>query len=166
MLTKLFGRTKQTTVDIASPLSGEIMSWSDLPGDASSRLRREEAIAIMPINGQIVAPFYGSVSHIAEAGHSITVQHASGLRLQIGIGIHTDELEGNGFQPHVHAGDTFRAGDTLIDFDIDAIVSSGYSPIISVVVENAELAKRIEQLTMQGNVSSGHEIILRAELNG
>ncbi|MDQ0114301.1 PTS sugar transporter subunit IIA [Paenibacillus harenae] len=166
MLTKLFGRTKQTTVDIASPLSGEIIGWSDHRSVAASGMRSVDAIAIKPANGQIVAPFYGSVSHIADTGHSITVQHASGLRLKIGIGIHTDELGGDGFMSHVRAGDTFRAGDTLIDFDIDTIVASGYSPITSVVVENAELAKSIEQLVTYGAVSSGHEIILRAELIG
>ncbi|MGO4371892.1 PTS sugar transporter subunit IIA [Paenibacillus sp. 2TAB19] len=155
MLTKLFGKSKHTKVDIASPLSGEILAGP-----------REDALAINPESGQIVAPFYGTVSHIADTSHSIVVEHASGLRLQIDIGVRTGELGGDGFMSHVRAGDTFRAGETLIDFDIDAIVASGYSPVTSVAIENEELIKTVEQLVTDGNVSSGHEIILRAELNG
>ncbi|WP_337099025.1 PTS sugar transporter subunit IIA [Paenibacillus sp. YIM B09110] len=155
MLTKLFGRSKRTKVDIASPLSGVILAGP-----------REDALAINPENGQIVAPFYGTVSHIADTSHSIVVEHASGLRLQIDIGIGTSGLGGDGFISHVRAGDTFRAGETLIDFDIDTIIASGYSPVTSVAIENTELTKIVEQLVTDGNVSSGHEIILRAELNG
>lgn len=166
MLFKLIGRSKHKTVDIVAPLSGKIVNRTEMKVDARSRPSRDDAVAIVPEDGQIVAPFVGSVSEVAGNGHSIVVEHASGLRLQIDIGLPEPALEASAFYSYVQAGDTFRAGDTLIDFDIDAIHASGYSPITSVAVANADLTKRIVQLMMDGSVSSGHEVILRAELDG
>lgn len=165
MLSKLFGTRKPVSVEIQSPLSGAIMAMTELPYEALNVLTRYGGVAILPDYGQIVAPFVGFVAKINRTGNTIVVGHESGLRLHIRIGIGTDDLHGGEFLSYVQPGDTFRAGDTLIDFNLDKIIASGFSPVTTITLENIEPSMQIAYTDMNGSISSGHEIILRAKMH-
>ena len=58
------------------------------------------------------------------------------LEVLIHVGIDTVNLEGKYFTSHVKQGDTIKANDLLVEFDIDAIKNEGYEVITPVIVTN------------------------------
>lgn len=166
MLTKLFGKSKQKTIGVLAPLSGKVISLTEVPDAAFAGKHMGDGIAIVPSQGKITAPFDGAVSHLIHTNHAIIVKHASGLQLLIHIGINTVALNGDGFRTHVSSGDTFNAGDTLIEFDLAKIDAAGYSSITPIVIANEDEVKQLEHIVTSGNVTAGDETIFKAEMNG
>ena len=74
--------------------------------------------------------------------HAIGIETKEGLNLLIHIGIDTVKLDGKGFKSFVKSGQEVKAGDKLVEFDIDLIKKEGYSPDVMVVVlEDSNLPK-------------------------
>lgn len=81
-----------------------------------------EGIAIHPTEGKVTAPFTGKVVHVMEKSkHALIIEHESGVQILIHVGINTVSLKGQGFNPHVQTGDNIKAGQLLMEFDLDAI---------------------------------------------
>lgn len=166
MLSKLFGKSKSKAIEVSAPLSGKVVSLSAVPDEAFAGKHMGDGIAIEPSEGKVIAPFDGTVSHLIHTNHAIIIEHASGLQLLIHIGINTVALGGDGFKAHVSSGDTFQAGDTLIEFDRAKIEAAGYSAVTPIVVANEDDVKQLEHTTSSGNVSAGKEVLFKAVMNG
>ncbi|MGG1638299.1 PTS sugar transporter subunit IIA [Paenibacillus sp. NRS-1760] len=166
MLSKLFGKSKQKTIEISAPLSGKVVPLTAVPDEAFAGKHMGDGLAIEPSEGTIVAPFDGTVSHLIHTNHAIIIEHASGLQLLIHIGINTVALNGDGFEAHVASGDTFQAGDALITFDRAKIEAAGYPSITPIVVANEDDVKQLEHLLTSGSVTAGKELLLKATMNG
>lgn len=166
MLSKLFGKSKQKTIEITAPLSGKVVPLSAVPDEAFAGKHMGDGLAIEPVEGKVTAPFDGTVAHLIHTNHAIIIEHASGLQLLIHIGINTVAMNGDGFTAHVGSGDSFKAGDTLISFDIAKITAAGYPTITPIVVANEDDVKQLEHIITSGDVTAGNEIILKAEMNG
>jgi len=166
MLSKLFGKSKQKTIEVSAPLSGKVVPLTAVPDEAFAGKHMGDGLAIEPSDGKIIAPFDGIVSHLIHTNHAIIIEHASGLQLLIHIGINTVALNGDGFQAHVASGDAFQAGDVLITFDIAKIEAAGYPSVTPIVVANEDNVKQLEHLMTSGNVSAGKEQLLKATMNG
>ncbi|CAM4069317.1 PTS glucose transporter subunit IIA [Paenibacillus alkaliterrae] len=165
MLSKLFGKTKSKTIEILAPLSGEVLALTAVPDEAFAGKHMGDGIAIEPSEGKIVAPFDGTVAHLIHTNHAIIVEHNSGLQLLIHIGINTVALNGNGFRAHVSSGDSFQAGDILIEFDRAVIEAAGCPSITPIVIANEDEVKQLEHIVSSGSVTAGAEAVLRAEMN-
>ncbi|MHA0855318.1 PTS sugar transporter subunit IIA [Paenibacillus sp. CMAA1364] len=165
MLTKLFGKSKQHMTEIYSPISGQVMPLTAVPDEAFAGKHMGDGIAIQPTDGKVIAPFDGKVTHLIHTNHAIVVEHPSGVQLLIHIGINTVALKGEAFTAHVSTGDSFKAGDLLIEFDIDAITKGGYPTITPVVVANEDEVKRLEHAISSGHVTAGTGCILKVEMN-
>jgi PTS system glucose-specific IIA component len=165
MLSKLFGKSKQKSIEITSPLSGKIVPLTEVPDEAFAGKHMGDGLAIEPSEGKIVAPFDGTVSHLIHTNHAIIIEHASGLQLLIHIGINTVAMNGEGFNAHVASGDSFQAGDTLIAFDQDKIKAAGYPTITPIVIANGDDVKQLEHLVTSGIAAAGKDTLLRAEMN-
>ncbi|MNH87610.1 Glucose-specific phosphotransferase enzyme IIA component [compost metagenome] len=153
--------TEQKNVEIYAPVTGEAVALETVPDDAFAGGFMGKGIAIMPSEGKLTAPFDGTVSHVIKSKHAVMLEHPSGLQLLFHIGINTVSLKGEGFISHVQTGDTVKAGQSLIEFDIEKIKGAGYTVITPVIVTNAEeLTEGIE--TNLGPVQSGRDVILRA----
>ena len=86
----------------------------------------------------MVAPFDGEVTTVAESKHAIGLSSPDGMELLIHVGINTVELDGKGFTLHCAEGDQVKAGQPLLDFDLDVIRQGGYSTTTAVLVTNSE----------------------------
>ena len=62
----------------------------------------------------------------------------NGVEMLIHVGLETVALKGAPFTPHIKTGDSFKKGDLLLEFDIDAIKAAGYETQTPVIVTNAE----------------------------
>ncbi len=54
------------------------------------------------------------------------------------MGIDTVRLDGKPFTAHVKVGDTFRAGDLLLEFDRQAILDAGYDLATPIIITNSD----------------------------
>ena len=73
-----------------------------------------------------------------ETGHAVSLDTSDGVELLIHVGLDTVMLKGARYIPHCATGDKVKAGDLLMEFDIDAIRAAGYDTITPVVVCNAD----------------------------
>ncbi|WP_410511398.1 PTS glucose transporter subunit IIA [Paenibacillus sp. BR2-3] len=144
---------------ITAPVSGQSIPLTDVPDDTFSGGHMGKGVAIEPIEGKLIAPFDGKVAHVVKTKHAVILEHPSGLQLLLHIGIDTVSLKGNGFISHISNGDTIKAGQTLIEFDLDAIRAAGYRTITPVIVTtNEEFTPTVDY--HYGQVTAGMEHIL------
>ncbi|SFE61504.1 PTS system, glucose-specific IIA component [Paenibacillus catalpae] len=140
---KWFGK-KTNSVSVAAPLSGKLVPLSEVPDEAFAQGLMGDGVAIEPTEGRVIAPFDGVVSHLIDTHHALIIEHSSGLQLLIHVGINTVALNGDGFKALVNTGDSFKAGQTLLECDLDKIRSAGYPVITPVIVANEDGAEKVE----------------------
>ena len=121
---------------IGSPLTGKVLSLTEVPDEVFSSEALGKGIAINPTVGEVVAPANGKITALFETGHAIGITTEFGTEMLIHIGIDTVEMRGVGFDALVEKDQFVSAGQTLVRFDINAIKEAGYSPIVPIVVTN------------------------------
>lgn len=152
-------------IEVKAPLTGEAVPLSQVPDEAFAAGHMGKGIAIEPTEGRLVSPFEGTVAHVIKTKHAVMLEEkATGLQYLFHIGINTVGLKGEGYTSHVSVGDTVKPGQTLIEFDIDAIKAAGYPIVTPVIVTNAdELASDVEGHT--GKVTAVSDSVLSITLN-
>ncbi|WP_206098264.1 PTS sugar transporter subunit IIA [Paenibacillus ihbetae] len=164
----MFGWKKKktaTAIQVKAPLSGKAVPLSEVPDEAFAAGHMGKGIAIEPSEGRLISPFDGTVAHVIKTKHAVMLEDtATGLQYLFHIGINTVGLKGEGYTSQVNAGDSVKAGQTLIEFDMEAIKAAGYPIVTPIIVTNAdELSASVEGHT--GNVTAGTDSILSITLN-
>lgn len=154
---------EQKAVEIASPLTGEAVALTEVPDEAFAGGHMGPGLAIEPSEGRLIAPFDGKVVHVIKSSHALMIENTTGLQFLFHLGINTVSLKGEGFVTHVAAGDQVKAGQLLIEFDIDKIRAAGYPVISPIIVTNAEEATSSVDI-VTGPVTAGGDVILQAVL--
>lgn len=146
-------------IEIMAPISGESVPLSQVPDETFAGGHMGNGVAIKPTEGILKAPFDGKVAHIVKSNHAVILEHSSGMQLLLHIGIDTVSLKGTGFVSHITSGDRVKAGQTLIEFDLEAIRTAGCDTISPVIVTPTE------KFSPQANghyglVTAGQDLIL------
>ncbi|MDG0797568.1 beta-glucoside-specific PTS transporter subunit IIABC [Pectobacterium punjabense] len=123
---------------ILSPLSGKLVALNDINDDVFSQGLLGQGVAIIPDNGEVVAPVSGEIITFLESKHAVGIRADNGLELLIHVGLDTVNLNGKHFTGHIKPGDRVSAGDRLISFDLHEITRLGYDPITPVVIINSD----------------------------
>lgn len=123
---------------LSSPLSGWLRPLDAVPDQVFAGRMLGDGVAIDPLDGILHAPCAGEVVTINASGHAVTLRHDTGLEVLIHIGIDTVALGGRGFTPAVKAGDRVQAGNVLIRFDLDLIVTAAPTILTPVIVVDAD----------------------------
>ena len=80
----------------------------------------------------------GTIAMVFETKHAISMTSESGIEILIHIGLDTVSLKGEPFTAHVAAGDKVKAGDLLLEFDMEAIKAAGDVPYVIGKIEEGE----------------------------
>ena len=128
--------TKVQNEEVVSPLNGEVIALSDVKDAAFSSGALGFGVAIEPSEGKLVAPVAGTVSALFPTKHAIGITTDAGADLLIHIGMDTVQLEGKFFTAHVSQGDYVKAGQLLIEFDMEQIKEAGKPLTTPIVVTN------------------------------
>jgi PTS system beta-glucosides-specific IIC component len=122
---------------VVSPVKGEVRPLSEVKDEAFSSGALGKGIAIEPTEGKVVAPVDGVLTTFFPTGHALGITSDSGAEILIHVGMDTVQLDGKHFIPKVKQGDAVKVGDVLLEFDIKAIKSEGYSVITPIIVTNS-----------------------------
>ncbi|WP_205990742.1 PTS glucose transporter subunit IIA, partial [Paraburkholderia sp. Ac-20336] len=148
---------------LLAPLTGPVVPLENVPDPVFSGGMFGDGIGIDPLEGRLVAPCDGVVTHLARTGHAVTLASAEGAEILLHIGIDTVGLNGKGFAPMVEQGAHVHAGDVLIEFDQDQIALNAPSLVSVIAIANSDAFEVIERAPA-GPVKAGETplLVLRA----
>ena len=145
-------------VTVVSPLNGTVTPLSQVKDPTFADGILGAGVAIYPSEGKLYAPFDGTVLSIVDSRHAINLSGPNQMELLIHIGLDTVELGGAGYTPRVHRGDRVKAGDLLIEFDLEKI-RQNYETITPVLVTNTEDFAAVDPLKTAGPVKAGEPLL-------
>lgn len=143
---------------VLAPMNGRVLPISEVPDEIFAGKVLGDGFAIEPSEGQVVAPFDCEVAQVFRTGHAIGLKGPGGLELLIHVGIDTVKMAGEGFKPCVTEGQKLKAGERILDFDLELVRSKAKSLISPVVITNMDAVASLE-LQVQGNVRSGDPVL-------
>ncbi len=135
------------TLSLAAPLDGWAAPLADVPDAVFSGRMMGDGIAIDPTGNRVVAPCDGQIVHLHHARHAVTLRSLFGAEILIHVGLETVALHGRGFTLHVTEGQSVKAGDPLVSFDLDLVGREAKSLITPIIVTNGDeflIESRIE----------------------
>lgn len=128
---------------LLAPMTGTAIKMTEVPDPVFASEAMGPGAAVRPTEGRLCAPAAGTVTVLAETGHALGMTTDAGAEVLMHIGIDTVTLEGRPFTAHVKVGDHVKAGQLLMDVDLDAIRAAGLDPVTPVIVTNAEAYTRV-----------------------
>jgi PTS system glucose-specific IIA component len=147
------------TIDILAPITGEIIAIEDVPDVVFAEKIVGDGIAIRPTGNKMVAPCDGEIGKIFETNHAFSLESDSGIELFVHFGIDTVELKGQGFTRIASEGQKVKAGDTIIEFDLEYLTANAKSILTPVVISNMDELKELQK--MSGTVAVGVDAVLK-----
>lgn len=109
---------------VYAPVSGEIVKLESVNDPVFSKKVMGDGIAIIPNSKKIYSPVSGIVSMIFPTKHAIGITKDNGLGVILHVGIETVNLKGEGFDLKVSQGQKVKAGELLMNIDLDFISSN------------------------------------------
>lgn len=130
--------------NILSPTTGEIVPLTSVEDEVFSSETMGQGVAIRPDEGRMYAPVDGTVTSLFRTKHAVGITSDNGAEILIHIGMDTVQLDGEFFETHISQGDIVKAGDLLVEFDIDKITEAGYSIVTPIIITNTSAYEELE----------------------
>ncbi|ERN42061.1 phosphotransferase System HPr (HPr) Family [Rubidibacter lacunae KORDI 51-2] len=150
------------TIQLAAPISGYALDLESVPDPVFSQKMVGDGVSVDPTTATLRAPVDGKIVQLHPSNHAVTLETAEGIEVLMHIGLDTVELRGKGFSPNVRLGDRVKAGDVLIEFDIDFVALHAKSLLTQMVVTNGD--RVAEYIQQSGMVESGRDTVLELVL--
>lgn len=93
-----------------------------------------QTIAFVLEDKTIVAPCNGTLEVMYPTGHAFAIRMNNGMGILVHVGINTVNLQGNGFKVLAKQGDTVKAGQIILEVNLDLIKKSGYDSTTMMIV--------------------------------
>lgn len=132
---------------VLSPIEGKIIPICEVSDPTFGKEILGKGVAIQPSKGRVVAPVNGTIALIFHTKHAIILTSEEGTEILIHIGLDTVNLKGEYFNAYVKTDDKVKAGDLLLEFDIDKITEAGYDLISPIVICNTFDYSNIKTIT-------------------
>jgi phosphocarrier protein FPr/phosphocarrier protein len=143
-------------VVIVAPFTGWLTPLEEVPDPVFAERMMGDGVAIDPVEPMLRAPADGTVVAIPETAHAATLRLANGAELLLHIGLETVALGGTGFRAVSSTGAEVKAGDPLIEIDLDKVARGARSLVTPIVVANEGFEFQLERPSR--TVSSGERI--------
>ena len=147
-------------LDLVAPLAGWVLPLAEVPDPVFAGAMAGDGVAIDPLGESLHAPCDGVIALLGENRHALTLK-GRGVDVLMHVGIDTLKMTGAGFRLQVRDGESVRAGQALMRFDLDAIVRSAPSAITPVLL-TGQHPGRIVRRHSGGRVAVG-EFLFQVE---
>ena len=156
-LKKMFEKNAKT-ISLKAVEDGRTIPMDEVNDQPFAQELLGPGIAIVPSNGTVVSPINGTIATVMDTKHAVCIQGEDGLELIVHAGLDTVELNGKYYQTYKEIGDQVKAGDVLLEFDLEEITKAGYDVTTPIVITNLGDYKITKCLTGQ-QVKAGEEVI-------
>lgn len=156
-LKKMFEKNAKT-ISLKAVEDGRTIPMDEVNDQTFAQELLGPGIAIVPSNGTVVSPINGTIATVMDTKHAVCIQGEDGLELIVHAGLDTVELNGKYYQTYKEIGDQVKAGDVLLEFDLEEITKTGYDVTTPIVITNLGDYKITKCLTGQ-QVKAGEEVI-------
>ena len=156
-LKKMFEKNAKT-ISLKAVEDGRTIPMDEVNDQTVAQELLGPGIAIVPSNGTVVSPINGTIATVMDTKHAVCIQGEDGLELIVHAGLDTVELNGKYYQTYKEIGDQVKAGDVLLEFDLEEITKAGYDVTTPIVITNLGDYKITKCLTGQ-QVKAGEEVI-------
>lgn len=156
-LKKMFEKNAKT-ISLKAVEDGRTIPMDEVNDQTFAQELLGPGIAIVPSNGTVVSPINGTIATVMDTKHAVCIQGEDGLELIVHAGLDTVELNGKYYQTYKEIGDQVKAGDVLLEFDLEEITKAGYDVTTPIVITNLGDYKITKCLTGQ-QVKEGEEVI-------
>ena len=156
-LKKMFEKNAKT-ISLKAVEDGRTIPMDEVNDQTFAQELLVPGIAIVPSNGTVVSPINGTIATVMDTKHAVCIQGEDGLELIVHAGLDTVELNGKYYQTYKEIGDQVKAGDVLLEFDLEEITKAGYDVTTPIVITNLGDYKITKCLTGQ-QVKAGEEVI-------
>lgn len=143
----IFGGKSEQAYTLGAPAKGKAVPLSEVNDPTFADGILGKGAAVIPAEGKIYAPVDGTVGMMFETKHAVSLTTEYGAEILVHVGLDTVELKGKYYEGHVKAGDTVKAGDLLISFDIDQVKAAGYDVVTPVLVCNTDDYASVDAVT-------------------
>ncbi|HEP0388744.1 N-acetylglucosamine-specific PTS transporter subunit IIBC [Serratia marcescens] len=123
---------------LVAPVTGEVVALDQVPDEAFTSKAVGDGLAIRPTDNIVVAPADGTVVKIFNTNHAFCLETDKGAEIVVHMGIDTVALEGQGFKRLVEEGAEVKAGQPILELDLDYLNANARSMISPVVVSNSD----------------------------
>ncbi len=157
-LKEKLGFGKKAGEVMGAPVEGKAVAISEVSDPTFGQEILGKGMAIIPSVGKVVAPIDGTVEMVFDTKHAISMSSDSGIQILIHVGLDTVSLKGEPFTAYVEAGQKVKAGDLMLEFDIEAIKAAGLETITPIVICNSDDYKEITAHVGK-DVNTGDEVL-------
>lgn len=151
--------TDEPIAPILSPIAGKVTPLSECSDSVFSQGLMGKGIVIIPNDGEVYAPFDGTITALVDEKHAIGMTSSEGVEVLIHIGIDTVELKGEGYQLMVKKGESVKKGQQLASFDIEKIQDKGYSTEVPIIVTNTPKYFEVVPISEKGFLKVGDHLL-------
>ncbi|HBR1687374.1 PTS N-acetyl glucosamine transporter subunit IIABC [Klebsiella pneumoniae] len=128
----------KTLESLVSPITGDVVALEQVPDEAFASKAVGDGIAVKPTSNIVVAPAAGTVVKIFNTNHAFCLETNNGAEIVVHMGIDTVALEGKGFKRLVEEGTDVKAGEPILEMDLDFLNANARSMISPVVCSNSD----------------------------
>ncbi|HCI6531690.1 TPA: PTS N-acetyl glucosamine transporter subunit IIABC [Klebsiella quasipneumoniae subsp. quasipneumoniae] len=128
----------KTVESLVSPITGDVVALEQVPDEAFASKAVGDGIAVKPTSNIVVAPAAGTVVKIFNTNHAFCFETNNGAEIVVHMGIDTVALEGKGFKRLVEEGADVKAGEPILEMDLDFLNANARSMISPVVCSNSD----------------------------
>lgn len=123
---------------LVAPVTGEVVLLDQVPDEAFASKAVGDGVAIRPTDKTVVAPADGTIVKIFNTNHAFCLETDKGAEIVVHMGIDTVALNGQGFKRLVEEGAEVKAGQPILELDLDYLNANARSMISPVVVSNSD----------------------------
>lgn len=131
--------------DTIQPSKKRIVIYSPVTGYVTEQ---NGHLIIKPMQGRINCPCDGQIIEISQEGRKIVLAVNHDVQLTIGIGIDSFLPQGNFFSTHVREGEKVFRGDTLLVADLERMLLSGASTLVTIEVTQKKESSYIKTVSL------------------
>ncbi|WP_058234855.1 PTS sugar transporter subunit IIA [Devriesea agamarum] len=122
--------------EIYAPAPGKVLSLGEVPDPVFSRGLVGPGFALVPSASPMCAPVEGTITLIPDTLHAFGITTDCGLELLVHVGIDSVGLKGQGFTALRAVGERVKAGDPVLEIDLDLLREQLPSVATPVVITN------------------------------
>ena len=141
-----------------APLAGNVIARDQIPDATFASGVLGDGVGIEPTEGLVTAPCSGVISMVTDTLHAVGITGPADMEILIHVGIDTVNMNGDGFRLLVKEGDSVKAGQKLLTFDMEKIKAAGYSTTTAVLLTNSDDYENFH-IVKTGNTQRMEQII-------